>query len=349
VARLVGHENRAPISVVHFTPNGKYCLTGAHDRTVKLWNPSRLDPAFPPSKYQSYGDTEDIKVADLPRSLCIQTYHEGITHEVSALAVDSEGESLITACDKSLVLHNLVTGQCKRRYHGHHTGRINAVAMGPFAETYLTASYDATVKIWDARNHSSYEPIQTLKEAKDSVADVHVDLISPHLIRTASVDGVIRCYDVRMGIITCDDCHVAITSIAQSHDGQCLAVHGLDDATIRLLDLAASGSTPSSLVLNTFTGHHKAGHYALKSAFTADDTTLASGSENGNVVLYHVVTAEPVVTLEGHEQPTCAVATSPSPSDGVRLDERDAAVITASYDGNAIVWAHSQEYMRWQE
>jgi len=289
-----------------------------------------------------------VAVRDLPRSLCIQTYHEGITHEVSALDTDNNAESLISACDKSLVLHSLVTGQCKRRFHGHHTGRINAVAMGPFGETYLTASYDATVKIWDARNHSAFSPIQSLNEAKDSVTDVQIDCETTHLIRTASVDGTVRTYDVRMGIITCDDCHVAITSMTQSNDGQCLAVHGLDDATIRLLDLTVSSNPTSSFVLNTFTGHHTAGRYALHSSFTADDSVLISGSEDGNAVLYHAVTAEALATLEGHEQPTCAVAASKDQSEG-SIHPDDACVVTASYDGSAIVWANSEDYMKWQD
>ena len=330
-----------------------------------------MDPAFPPlppkqrhttnTSSEKLGDGDnavDVPVEDLPRSLCIQTYHEGITHEVSALALDTSCHTLVSSCDKSLVIHDVVSGQCQRRLGGgsggSHTGRINAVALGPHAETYISASYDATVKIWDARNWRSIDPIQSLKDAKDSVTDVHIDRISPHLIRTASVDGVVRTYDLRKGKLTCDDCHVAITSMIQSHDGQSLAVHGLDDATIRLLDLTNTGAGDASpqLLLNTYTGHHVAGTYALQSVFTADDMYLLTGSEDGLAVIYHVVTAEPVAVLEGHGQhhskqpPTCAVATA-SRSDHDQSSKN--VVITASYDGNAIVWAPNQDYMKWQD
>ncbi|KAL7558627.1 hypothetical protein ACA910_019458 [Epithemia clementina (nom. ined.)] len=385
VARLAGHENDAPISVVCFTADGKYCLTGAHDRTVRLWNQSRLDPAYPPPKpKQQHGaqhhakrtDSEEL-AEDLPRSLCIQTYHQGITHEVTALVVDEHCQTLVSSCDKALVVHDVVTGQCQRRLGGgaggSHTGRINAVALGPHVETYLSASYDATVKIWDARNwRNNTDPIQTFGEAKDSVTDVHVDRISPNLIRTASVDGVVRTYDLRMGMVTCDDCHVAITSMVQSHDGQSLAVHGLDDATIRLLDLTNIKDTtmsrsggdvdPSLMLLNTYTGHHTAGTYALRAAFTADDMFLVTGSEDGTAVIYHVVTAQPVVILEAHNQhhqqspgqprPTCAVDTSaatPTHHDSDADVKPKHIVITANYDSSAIVWAPSRDYMKWQD
>lgn len=44
VAELRGHED-GPIHIIRFTADGKYCITGANDRTVRLWNPTRIDPA----------------------------------------------------------------------------------------------------------------------------------------------------------------------------------------------------------------------------------------------------------------------------------------------------------------
>ena len=45
-------------------------------------------------------------------------------------------------------------------------------------------------------------PIQIFKEAKDSVASL---VISGHEILAGSVDGKVRCYDLRMGQLNTDE------------------------------------------------------------------------------------------------------------------------------------------------
>jgi mitogen-activated protein kinase organizer 1 len=328
-----------------FAADGKYCLTGGHDRTVRLWNPARLDPAFPPAvtmgnnSFSRGNDPDDVDAAvpveGLPRALPIQTYADGLTHPVTAIAVDEGSTTLLSACDKTLCVTDVVTQQVKRRLQGH-AGQINAVAISDHSETYLTASYDATVRIWDGRSRS-HEPIQILKQAKDSVTNVHVvqDDSGSALIRTASVDGNVRTYDLRMGVIRSDDCGSSITSMAPTHDGECLAVSCLD-GTIRLLGL------DSGELVNTYDSHHVAGQYGLECCVTSDDQTIVSGSEDGNVVLYDLVRATRSQSLQGHTRPTCSVAAHP-------LREFSSVVITASFDGNAIVWANNADYMKWQD
>jgi mitogen-activated protein kinase organizer 1 len=322
-----------------YSADGKYCLTGGHDRTVRLWNPARLDPAFPPAVTGNFirgndPDPNAVPVEALPRALPIQTYADGLTHPVTAVAVDKESTTLLAASDKTLVVTDVVTQQVKRRFQGH-VGCINAVAISEKSETYLSASYDATVRIWDGRSRS-YEPIQILKQAKDSVTNVHVvqdDGLA--LIRTGAVDGIVRTYDLRMGLIRCDDCGSSITSMAPTHDGECLVVSCLD-GTIRLLGL------DSGELLNTYDSHHVAGQYGLECCVTSDDQTIVSGSEDGRVVLYDLVRATRIQSLEGHTRPTCSVAAHPQ-------REFSSVVITASFDGNAIVWANNADYMKWQD
>ena len=304
--------------------DGKYCLTGGVDNTVRLWNPARLDPAFPPKPSDSL-DGDDIPIEILPRALPIQVYQDGYTHPISAIAVDET--TLACGSDKTVVITDVITQQAKRRFR--HDGRVNAVAMGP--GTYLSGSYDATVRIWDGRSRS-YEPIQTLKEAKDSVTDVHV---AGSMIRSASVDGFVRTYDLRKGVIRCDDFGSPITSMAPTRDGQCLAVSCLDGA-IRLMEL------DSGELLNTYDSYHKAGQYGLQCCVTADDATIATGSEDGRAVLYDLVRASCVQSLVGHTKPTCAIAVHPQ-------KEHGDVVITSSYDGGAVVWSNSANFIGWQE
>ena len=304
-----------------FLDDGKYCLTGGHDRTVRLWNPSRMDPASP---IPPHNPQQSTSVDQLPHCLGIQTYHEGITHPVNSLATDGE-QTLLTASDKTLIVHDLVTAKYIRRFTHHHSQRINAVEMGPFQESFLTASYDATVSIWDARSNNTRTPIQTLSDAKDSVTDVHIDSTTHHLLRTSSVDGYVRTYDIRQGILHKDHLGgVSLVSMAQSPDGTCLAVHGLEDATIRVLD------APSGKLLQTLSGQFTSGNYALQSAFV-NDSLVVTGSENGTATIFNTVTAEPVVALEYQSSlaPVCAVDAAPG------------MVITGGYDGHAIVWGHA--------
>jgi mitogen-activated protein kinase organizer 1 len=350
---------------------------------VRLWNPLRLDPAHPPpvvGNNLSHDDADDaddndgsmaVPITSLPHALPIQTYDNGFTHEITAMAVQSSGDAndddgnkddnknnptiLLSASDKTIVVHDVVTGQCIRRItnaHEQQGGRINAVAMSANSQVYLSASYDATVRIWDARAHrQNHRPMQVLSEATDSVTAIHVQQNGgTAIIRTASVDGVVRSYDLRQGLVHCDDVGSAITGMTQTRDNQCLAVNCLD-GIIRLLDLSSSSSSSSnegnsssssesSLLLNTFEGHHVAGQYGLDCSVTADDATIVSGSEDGRAVLYDLVRGTHVQSLMGHVRPTCCIAPHPKEA---------SVMVTASFDGNAIVWAHDADFMQWQD
>jgi mitogen-activated protein kinase organizer 1 len=348
-----------------YTASGKYCLTGGHDRTVRLWNPLRIDPAFPPPvggglpppsggggfASEQYYDADNVPMESLARALPIQMYTSGITHPVSSIALDSSSSTtLAAASDKTLLIIDVVTQQMKRRFQGH-LGRINSVAISEGCETYLSASYDGTVRIWDGRS-SSYEPIQILKEAKDSVTDIHVVQDSSlntaatkktnkdynsntAIIRTASVDGVVRTYDLRKGNMFADNCGSPITGMAPTYDGQCLAINCLD-GSIRLMEL------DTGELLNTYTSSHVAGQYGLQCCMTADDATLVTGSEDGKAVLYDIVRSTCIQSLEGHMRPTCSVAAHPK-------RECTSVLITASYDGTAVVWANDEGFMKWQD
>ena len=64
----------------------------------------------------------------------------------------------------------------------------------------LVGSFDSTVRLWDCKSQS-VKPIQVLDEAKDSVSSLHV---AGHDIVTGSVDGRMRIYDLRMGMVYVD-------------------------------------------------------------------------------------------------------------------------------------------------
>jgi mitogen-activated protein kinase organizer 1 len=319
--------------------DGKYCFTGGADRSIRLWNPSRLDPAYPihPINTSTRLDEEhligsDRDVETLPRAFPIQTYGDGVSYPISAVATgatDDDIRYVLSGSGNVAVLHDVVTGQCVRRFQGH-VGRINDVTFSSGAETCISASYDTTVRIWDGRNRSSKannEPIQILKDAKDSVTVIKtIQNNANTLICTASVDGNIRTYDLRKGIIRCDYCDSPIIGMALTNDATNIVASCLD-GTIRLIDF-----------VNTYHSGHTSGNYSLNCCVTSNDCTVVTGSENGAVALYDLVKAHAVQELTGHTSPTCSIACHPSRSD---------VIISASYDSNTVVWANDMHYMSW--
>ena len=64
----------------------------------------------------------------------------------------------------------------------------------------VSGSRDNLVMLWDVKS-KALEPVQCLNDAKDSVSSVRV---SDHEILTASFDGKIRRYDIRVGELYTD-------------------------------------------------------------------------------------------------------------------------------------------------
>jgi len=54
-------------------------------------------------------------------------------------------------------------------------------------------------------------------------------------ILATSVDGCLRTYDLRKGMVRVDDCQEPLSSLCLSGDGQCVLMNGLD-GVVRLLE-----------------------------------------------------------------------------------------------------------------
>lgn len=71
---------------------------------------------------------------------------------------------------------------------------------GDDGSVVVSGSFDATVRIWDTKSQST-KPIQVLEEAGDSVSCVKA---TGWDILVGCVDGKLRVYDLRMGILSTD-------------------------------------------------------------------------------------------------------------------------------------------------
>lgn len=133
-------------------------------------------------------------------------------------------------------------------------------------------------------------PIQVLEEAKDSVTSV---IVKDFEIITGSVDGRLRTYDLRGGQLSTDVVGHPITSVWQSLDNNCILVSTLD-STIRLFDKANGG------LLQTFNGHVNT-EYRIRSCLGQADKYVLSGSEDGRVLNWDLVSGKLVSDSPAHD------------------------------------------------
>lgn len=324
IARLSGHTG--PVHAVAYSSSPhSYILTGAADRTIRLYNPSNASPssvaptnsaAYPPglvNKYNAHG------------------------YEVLSIDVNEANDRFVsTGGDKTVFFWDVQTGQTVRRFTGH-SGRVNRGVFGGEGDSVIvSASFDGTVKIWDVRNPTSHKPIMMFSDAKDSVTDVAVfdgEIIS------GSVDGKVRSYDLRTGMCEVDVIGHPVTSLSVSKKGTELLVSSLD-STARLFD-RTNGQLLKAYRDDAFVNTD----LRVRSTLGLNDSVVVSGSDDGMVFAWDLlegttlhkfrhsemreVKGKVEQKVKGNKDIVSAVAFCPSRKEWA----------SAGGDGNVIVWA----------
>jgi hypothetical protein len=179
------------------------------------------------------------------------------------------------------------------------------VAFSPDGRRLASASYDGTVKLWDA---DTGQEVLTLRGHSGRVTSV---AFSPDGRRLASAndDGTVMLWDAATGqeVLTLRGHSYSVGSVAFSPDGRRLASAN-DDGTAKLWD-ADTGQE-----VLTLRGHSQR---VSSVAFSPDGRRLASaGWTDRAVMLWDADTGQERLTLRGHSEGVWGVAFSP---DGRRL------------------------------
>lgn len=208
----------------------------------------------------------------------------------------------------------------------------------------MTGSYDKTLSFWDLRSHSR-DPIQTLTDFQDSVTSV----VSPSTssscngyIVAGSIDGKLRSYDMRKGLIHVDDLKDPITCIRMAANGK-VAVSMCLGGSIKINEI-----TTGHPLLHIQGGHLHEKYKSeccissvqpLSSSKGSTDTNnttntkIFSASEDGKIVCYDFITGN-VLYNTPQSVHTRAISS-------IVHHHKDPFFVTSAYDGSIKCWNYT--------
>ncbi|XP_073984892.1 WD repeat domain-containing protein 83-like isoform X2 [Rhodnius prolixus] len=239
-----------------------YCITCGSDKTIKLWNPHK--------------------------NLFLKTY-SGHSNEVLDACGSCDSSHLLSGgADKTVVLWDVATGKPLRRFRVH-VSNVSCVKFNEESSLAFSGSIDNSVMIWDLRAFN-FQPLQTLKDAKDSITSLHV---SDYEIITGSLDCKIRRYDIRAGSLYMDFVGEPVICTSLTQDGQCFIV-STSKNNIMLFDKSTGE------LLNEYSGH-SSGDFYIENASDRKDRYILSGSTDGAIYCWDLIGCKIIKKLK-HEE-----------------------------------------------
>ena len=287
---LLGHKSY--VYVIKYSKEGDYLMSGSQDRSIKLWNPNK--------------------------KMIIKSYENIHSQDVLDIAITSDNTKFSSCgAEKQVYYNDVNTGNVLRRFHGH-TGRVNTIAFNTNESVLVSGSYDCSVRLWDLKSQSR-DPIQTLTHAKDSISKV---IVLDDKILSASVDGCVRVYDIRMGSLQTDCMDMNLNGMDVSFDGKFIIVSGLD-STIRLFDLEMGE------IINKYSEHHISKNYSSTIKFNHACDKIYSTSEDYNIVCYDILDPNKYSVFSHHQATTSGLEINPVKKE---------IFASCSFDRSIVIW-----------
>ncbi|XP_043928437.1 periodic tryptophan protein 2 homolog [Protopterus annectens] len=269
VLKQQGHFNN--MASLAYSPDGQYIVTGGDDGKVKVWSTSSgfcfvtftehtssvTAVTFTASGHVIVSASLDgtVRAFDLHRYRNFRAFTSPRPTQFSCLAVDSSGEIICAGSQDSFEIFAwcMQTGRLLEVLAGHE-GPISGLYFNPTRCVLASASWDATVRLWEMLD--SWKTKETLNLNSDALAVTFRP--DGKQIAVATLNGQITFWDPDNGVQT--------GSIEGRHDLQ-LGRKELDKITAKQ---SAKGKSFTTL------------------CYSADGQSILAGGQSKFVCIYHV-------------------------------------------------------------
>lgn len=293
IHRLEGHTSE--VATLGFAQNGKILATASHDCSVRLWD------------------------VESGRTLHILQRH---TQLIRHIAVTPAGNFMATGSgDKLVYLWDIQSGEVCHVLDDHAIV-LNHVSFSPDEQTLATFDVNGTLCLWDVQSGQRVNAFPVYRNTIRS-ADFSPDR---RRVVAGGGDGSLYLWDIGEAVPDSESGTAAEVECAQfagifrarlaGHRHSIASVAFSPASTNRHGEILASGDTGQTILLHnlhTQTQRTLHGHRSdiVSLGFNADGRLLASGSGDGEVVVWTTANGQKLHTLQGHTNSVLSCRFSP--------------------------------------